>query len=43
MIIKREWSMPNKDTFDIKPIKKLRQLSLGDKLNSFVLCAINQT
>lgn len=23
MIIKRKWSMPNKNTFDIKPIKKL--------------------
>ena len=26
-VIKREWAMPNKNTFDIKPIKKLIKIN----------------
>ena len=34
MIINRKWNMPNKHTFDIKPIKELIQKYLNDELIS---------
>ncbi len=32
MIIERVWSMPNKRTFTIRPIAKLREEELGENI-----------
>ena len=39
MVIQREWAMPNKNTFDIKPIKKLiieeKKITLGTWIDPY--------